>query len=58
MLGANAKMGHSFVNMTMTREGIMSKTETCPKDPAIQQWSRHLKGSLKLRPMTGLFAVR
>ena len=35
MLGANAKEGHSFVNMTMTREGIMSKTETCPKDPAI-----------------------
>ena len=32
MLGA--KEGHSLVNMTMTREVIMSKTETCPKDPA------------------------
>ena len=34
MLGANANERHSFVNMTMTREGIMSKTEACPKDPA------------------------
>ena len=32
MLGA--KEGHSFVNMTMTHEGIISKTETCPSDPA------------------------
>ena len=31
MLGANVKEGHSFVNMTMIRDGIMSKTETCPK---------------------------
>ena len=33
MLGA--KEGHSFVNMTMTREGIIATTETCPKDPAM-----------------------
>ena len=30
-----AKEGHSFVNMTMTREGIIATTETCPKDPAM-----------------------
>ena len=33
MLGA--KEGHSFVNMTMTREGIIATTKTCPKYPAL-----------------------